>query len=299
MNNSVPLVSVWMVTYNQEDYIQKAIESAMMQKTDFVFKLFIGDDASTDSTAILCKKMKEKYPNRIVFFQNEKNLGGNPNALKIYRACFESQSKYMAMLEGDDYWTDPLKLQKQVDFLEANPDFSICFHKVKILRGEEFFDDKSIEARYDRIKEHPATMIDLLEQGNFIHTPSVMFRNYNINFPFEFERSTVGDYFLHIINSQHGPIKRLDEIMAVYREGVGIYSTLSSTQMQEKILIYQTCLLSYLSEDEHKEIIYEKVIKNIEALKKNNLKLDYLSSVLSLKKITKLFILKIKTILRK
>ena len=291
-------VSVCMITYGHEQYIKEAIESVLMQSADFEYELIIADDCSPDATEKVVKLLIETHENghRIKYIKHQSNLGMMPNFEFALKQC---KGKYIALCDGDDYWTDPLKLQKQVDFLEANPDFSICFHKVKILRGEEFFDDKSIEARYDRIKEHPATMIDLLEQGNFIHTPSVMFRNYNINFPFEFERSTVGDYFLHIINSQHGPIKRLDEIMAVYREGVGIYSTLSSTQMQEKILIYQTCLLSYLSEDEHKEIIYEKVIKNIEALKKNNLKLDYLSSVLSLKKITKLFILKIKTILRK
>jgi len=126
-------VAVWMLTYNQAEFIDQAIESIMIQKTNFRFKLFIGEDNSTDNTAYICSKLQEKYPDNIALFLNEKNLGGKENAFNIYRECLNSGAKYLALCEGDDYWTDPLKLQKQVDFLEKNPNHSYCWTRFKTL----------------------------------------------------------------------------------------------------------------------------------------------------------------------
>ncbi|HEX9927582.1 MAG TPA: glycosyltransferase, partial [Pyrinomonadaceae bacterium] len=130
-----PKVAVFMVAYNHARYIAQAIEGVLMQETDFPFKLFIGEDCSTDETRNICLSFKEKYPNKINLILNEKNLGGAPNALNVYKVCFE-YGDYVAMCEGDDYWTDSRKLQRQIDFLEANPDFSVCFHPVKIIYEE-------------------------------------------------------------------------------------------------------------------------------------------------------------------
>ena len=126
-------VAIWMVTYNHEDFIKQAVESVMMQKTDFKFKLFIGEDASTDSTRDILLELKNNYSDRIDLTLNEMNLGSSANAFNIYDKCYQSTAKYVALLEGDDYWTDSLKLQKQVDFLEANPDYEVCFTNIKIV----------------------------------------------------------------------------------------------------------------------------------------------------------------------
>ena len=205
-NNSIPYVAIWMVTYNQENYISNAIESVMMQKANFQYKLYIGEDCSTDNTGKICKELKGKYPKMIELFLNEANLGGNQNARLIYEQCFKSGAKYVALLEGDDYWTDPYKLQKQVDFLEANKDYSICFHKVKVWNEEE---QKLVDDFITR--EVPeTTQIDEFLKGNYIHTPSVVFRN---NFPNNiapnyFTESPLGDIILHVYNAQFGKIKK-------------------------------------------------------------------------------------------
>lgn len=218
--NKAPLLSIWMVTYNQELYIEEAIESVMMQKTNFNYKLYIGEDLSNDKTREICIKLKEKYSSRIELFLNEINVGGTQNALRIYKHCFNSGTKYVALLEGDDYWTDPYKLQKQVDFLEANPDYVLSFHKVKILQPN----GDLVEDFITKVPENYETQETLARLGNYIHTPSVVFRNIIKEFPPEFSLTPIGDYFLYMLLSEHGKLKYLEEEMAVYREGVGIWS---------------------------------------------------------------------------
>ncbi|MHA1832032.1 MAG: glycosyltransferase [Candidatus Helarchaeota archaeon] len=124
------LVHIYMITYNHAPYIAQAIESALMQKTNFKYKLIIGEDCSTDGTREIVKAYAEKYPDKIKAYLNETNLGPIKNAIQIYKAC---TAKYIAMLEGDDYWTDPYKLQKQVDFLEANPEYGLVHSDWDIL----------------------------------------------------------------------------------------------------------------------------------------------------------------------
>ncbi len=111
-----------MITYNHEKYIAQAIESALMQKTNFDYEIVIGEDCSTDGTREIVKYYAEKYPEKIRAIFNEKNLGMIPNFINTLNKC---RGKYIAMLEGDDYWTDPYKLQKQVDFLESHPDYGL------------------------------------------------------------------------------------------------------------------------------------------------------------------------------
>jgi hypothetical protein len=151
---------------------------------------------------------------------NEINVGGTQNALRIYKHCFNSGTKYVALLEGDDYWTDPYKLQKQVDFLDANPDYVLSFHKVKILQPN----GELVKDFITKVPENYETQETLARLGNYIHTPSVVFRNVLKELPKEFSISPIGDYFLYMLLSEHGKLKYLEEEMAVYREGVGIWS---------------------------------------------------------------------------
>ena len=123
-------VSVCIITYNHARFIGQALESALMQKTNFDYEIVIGEDCSTDNTGLICKKYAEMYPDKIRLLQNDKNLGVIENFKRTLYAC---KGEYVALLEGDDYWTDELKLQKQVDFLESNRDYAIVFHNAEIL----------------------------------------------------------------------------------------------------------------------------------------------------------------------
>lgn len=239
MESQIPLVAIWMVTYNHERFIKTAIESVINQKTNFQYKLFIGEDSSTDKTGKICEELKKEHPQKIELYRHSKNLGGSKNALFLYEKCFATKAKYIALLEGDDYWTDPYKLQKQVDFLEANSAYTLCFHKVKVLKKEGSLVDDFIT---NVPKEHE-TIEDLVSKGNYIHTPSVLFKNIIQKLPSEFSKTPVGDYFLYMLITQHGKIKYFQEVMAVYRYGVGIHSS----QKKDRILLNSAILYALLS----------------------------------------------------
>jgi glycosyltransferase involved in cell wall biosynthesis len=117
-----PLVSVAMITYNHLPYLEKAVEGVLSQRTNFPVQLVIGEDCSPDGTRELAFKLAQKYPEQILLITSEKNVGAHKNFTRVERACV---GKYMAFCEGDDYWHDPTKLQKQVDFLEARPTYSM------------------------------------------------------------------------------------------------------------------------------------------------------------------------------
>ena len=122
INKQTPLVSIHCLAYNHKDYISQAIESFLMQKTNFQFEIVIGEDCSTDGTREIVFDYEKKYPDLIRVITSDKNVGMNENAL---RTKIAARGKYISFCEGDDYWIDPLKLQKQVDFLEANPDYGM------------------------------------------------------------------------------------------------------------------------------------------------------------------------------
>ena len=247
-------VAVYMITYNHEAYIEQAVVSILSQDTKFNYKLFIGEDCSTDRTATICKKLKEKYTDKIELIIHSENVGPNRNALSIYKACFESGASYIAMCEGDDYWTDPNKLQKQVDFLEANEEYVLCFHKVKILKPDGALVDDYIT----KVPENYETYETLARLGNYIHTPTVVFRNILTEFPFEYNLSPIGDYFLYMMLSEQGKLKYIEEEMAVYRYGVGIFSNKGKIQMAKANFKLFTLLLSYSGSPKINQILLDR-----------------------------------------
>lgn len=115
-----PLLSVVVTTYNQKDYIGKALDSILMQQTDFDFEIIVSDDASPDCTPEIVKQYAEKYPDKITAICRKENVGISVN---WFETLLTAKGEYVTTLEGDDYWTDPLKLQKQVDFLKSNPQY--------------------------------------------------------------------------------------------------------------------------------------------------------------------------------
>ena len=123
-----PFLSIVTITYNHEPYIRKCIEGVLMQQVNFPIEFIIAEDCSTDGTLAICKEYATKYPNLIQLITSENNVGAIANERRAMKAA---KGKYIAFCEGDDYWTDPLKLQKQVDFLEENPEYSVTFHRCK------------------------------------------------------------------------------------------------------------------------------------------------------------------------
>jgi glycosyltransferase involved in cell wall biosynthesis len=131
-----PLVSVWLLTYNHRNYIDFAVKSALNQKTDFNYEIILGDDFSDDGTREIVKMFYCRYPDKIRLILSTKNLWkdyGPLLSLELYKEC---RGKYIATLEGDDFWSDNLKLQKQVDFLERNPKYSLCSTDYNILKNK-------------------------------------------------------------------------------------------------------------------------------------------------------------------
>lgn len=224
-NKNQFLVSVCVQTYQHKDYIKKCLDSILMQKTDFPIELILGEDDSTDGTRQICIEYAKKYPDIIRLFLRKRKdvihiLGKPTGRFNVIENIKAAKGKYIAMCEGDDYWTDSLKLQKQTNFLEENKDFSICFHKIKILKNNVLVNDF-----ITIVPKEVTSLNDLIHYSNFIHTPSVCFRNYHIKFPKVYYKTPVGDYPLYCLLAQYGNIKYIDEEMAVYRYGSGIYST--------------------------------------------------------------------------
>jgi glycosyltransferase involved in cell wall biosynthesis len=219
-------VSVAMITYNQEPYILQAVESVISQQTNFEFEIVISDDYSTDNTRSILQKFKIKHPNKIRLLLPDSNQGMHLNFVSTLAAC---QGTYIALLEGDDYWTSNQKLQKQIDFLDQNIDYSICFHKVLC-----HYEDNSSES-YIFPNKNP-TLYSSLEDlllGNFMSTCSVVYRNRLFEkIPSWYFDLKLGDWPLHIFNAEHGCIGFLDEVMGVYRiHKGGVWSMKKRTEI--------------------------------------------------------------------
>lgn len=216
-----PKLTIVSLSYNHEKYIAQTLDSFVMQKTDFPFEIIIADDASTDNTAMIIKEYAQKYPNLIKSILREKNIGAAENWLD---ALLQVSSQYLIYSDGDDYFTDPLKLQKQVDFLDANSECSICFHPVKVtIEGAPDLDSffPAPEARYNK---EILELEDLLI-ANFIQTNSCVYRwafNENQKIRDVFPADIMpGDYFLHLLHAKNGKIGFIDEVMAVYQRHPG------------------------------------------------------------------------------
>jgi glycosyltransferase involved in cell wall biosynthesis len=204
-------ISVLMVTYNHAPYIAKAIESVLAQENDFEIELIIGEDCSTDSTRSIVESYSQRFPSRIKAVLNEKNLGPAENFKSIYNCA---DCSYIAILEGDDYWTDPFKLKKQIEFLEQNSKFAISFHNVSVFNQENNY-SYLFHAKGSMLSQYT---IDNLLNGNFIQTCSVVYRRENLSsLPQWLQKLPIGDWPLHILHAEKGLIGYIDEFMAVYR----------------------------------------------------------------------------------
>jgi glycosyltransferase involved in cell wall biosynthesis len=240
-------VSVSIITYNHETFIAQAIESALAQQVHFDYELVIGEDHSSDRTREIVCDYAARYPRRIRLFLHEHpdgypRINGNRN---FFNNILNARGEYVALLEGDDYWTDPLKLQKQVDFLERHAECSACFHNVRILHeGAPERDRLSYRARR---KKKFFALPDIVS-SHFIPTCSTMFRNrFDSSFPDWVYTVSMGDWPLHVFNAEHGFYGYIDEVMAVYRvHGAGLWSGSNRAAKIERTIEAAELLKVYL-----------------------------------------------------
>jgi glycosyltransferase involved in cell wall biosynthesis len=215
-----PLVSVCIITYQHVNYIKECLDGVLMQETLFPFEIIIGEDESTDGTREVCQKYAEKYPGKIFLFLRSRKdviyVNGSPNGRYNFIECIKSaKGKYIAICEGDDYWTDPYKLQKQVDFLETHHKYVGCFHNT-----EERFEDDDNKASFLYCSFPSARDISFIDLSdvNLIPTCSVMFRNRLFGeFPNWYSKLSMGDWPLHLLNAQFGNFWYMPKVMGVHR----------------------------------------------------------------------------------
>jgi glycosyltransferase involved in cell wall biosynthesis len=254
---TTPLVDIVMPTYNHEKFLVQAIESVLTQKTDFEYRLNIADDCSTDGTQAIIKHYAEKHADRITAILSPHNIGilhKDRLSIKMLKLC---TARYVALLEGDDYWTDPYKLQKQVDFLDRHPDFAISCHNVTVI-----YDDGSKEpANFLPPNQPPVRSLDDLILDNFIQTNSVVFRRSLFGeFPDWFYELKLGDWPIHIMNAQHGKIGYIDEVMAAYR----VHDKGFWTSMDHSVKLFEIIkMLEYV--DVYLEHKYRKQVRAAKA----------------------------------
>jgi glycosyltransferase involved in cell wall biosynthesis len=213
---SDPLLSVCLITYNHAKYIRQAIEGVLMQKVNFTLELIIADDFSTDGTREIILEYKEKYPEFIKLILQKKNVGAEQNWLDLMKSPF---SKYTAYFEGDDYWIDPLKLQKQLNFLESEPGYGLVFTDADLFYERTGKIIKAYDRKFKR-KIPTGNVIDFLLYNNPYKSCTSMFRNDLIQDSFHlFNRYNFrqGDLVLWLLIASQSNVGYLDESTSVYR----------------------------------------------------------------------------------
>lgn len=209
------LVSVVMVVYNHQRFLRQALDSVLDQRVNFPIEILVGDDASTDDSQEILREYDEKYPGIFTMILRKNNLGPAKNDYDLH---MRARGKYIAHLEGDDYWTDEYKLQKQVDFLEANPQYSACTHLYTIVdenskpRANQTLWSQSDKDLYTiddipsgKLAGQTATLLNV----NFFADTS---KNYSI-----YETSLIPDRYYMLFLTAIGPIVKLEDNMSCYR----------------------------------------------------------------------------------
>lgn len=254
-DNKDILVSISCITYNHAPYIRECLDGFMMQQTNFPFEVLIHDDASTDGTTEIIKEYEAKYPNIIKPLYEEENQWVKGRRGSAVFNFPRAQGKYIALCEGDDYWTDPLKLQKQVDFLESHPDYVMCTHVVDMYKQAE-----RTQVKWS-VQEAQEYDIEKLVYGPWIYHPlSVMFRlaAFHIDKYSRYKHSKDMTLFYHLLSSGKGYY--MVDNMAVYRQhAAGVWSGIN---------------------DEEKLISNFYYCKSLYEVERNNLALAYMCEIL-------------------
>ena len=232
-------VSVICASFNQEKYIRKALDGLVMQKTDFPFEILVHDDASIDNTGNIIREYEEKYPDLIKAFIREENQFSQGKDIINQFLLPRTQGELIALCEGDDFWTDPYKLQKQYDAMMAHPECSMVLHKVQGISEDEknkirTFPDKSLP---EGIIQSSDVISRMLRYNEWIfHTTSYMIRKKNLLEAYEkqfdfYLHPMYGDQAAILLSAMYGNFYYIDSIMSCYRMGA-IGSTVKKDKNQ-------------------------------------------------------------------
>lgn len=268
---SKPLLSVCLITYNHQPFIREAVEGVLMQKVDFPIEIIIADDYSTDGTREILLSYKEKYPTLIKLILQQKNIGAAQNWIDLLNA---PKSKYIAYFEGDDYWTDPLKLQKQVDFLEKNENINLCFHQVNFVD----VNNQHLEFRQYQFDGNFSQYInyETVLASWCITTCSIVFRKTFERVPSYFADYEVGDqplcYFVNLDKSFY----YIDDVMASYRiTDSGYMGTVYKTKMKSEMDFPFLDKINELTNKKYDRIIQKRernaIIRDLKFMKNSEL----------------------------
>ena len=274
MSDSVkPLVSVICLAYNHEKYIKNALDGFVMQETNFPFEVIIHDDASTDKTADIIREYENKFPNIIKpIYQTENQFSKHAGIYK--NIVFPlTKGKYIASCEGDDFWIDKHKLQKQVDFMENNQNYSCVFHPVNVLVKEKVVRN---DKRWNNEMDFTAYEV-IRYGGDFMSSPSIMYRREMATQWPKFRLiANTGDYPLQILLALNGKVHYLPDIMACYRfmaEGSWSQKIMTDPQFLANHCNAAIRWLIQLNEDtkgKYQTAISYEVFKNIRLLRDRN-----------------------------
>lgn len=258
-NDDIPLLTIRSVTYNQVNYISDALDGFLSQITSFRFEVIIHDDASTDGTSDIIRSYAEKYPNIIVpIIQKEnqysKHNGGIRKAIAPY-----IRGKYIALCEGDDYWTNPYKLERQIAYMEAHPECSMTFHSVN-------YEQNCKIIKNDRITKNETDIsceMIIRGGGKYIATPSICCKTSEfMKYP-EFRlKADVGDYPLQILLATLGSVHYFPDIWGVYRvSSIGSWSEKQQKSKDSQIK-HLNNQIEWLSEfNTYSNLKYDYVVK--------------------------------------
>jgi glycosyltransferase involved in cell wall biosynthesis len=222
-DETAPLVSISVIAYNHENYIRQCLNSILMQNVNFSYEVLVHDDASPDRTADIIYEYETKYPGIIKpIYQtvNQYSQGKNVSRFNIDRA----RGKYLAFCEGDDYWTDPGKLQKQVDFLETHPEYIACVHRVQVIDEFGNLNRSSWFARYYDTSDYTLSDTQNIRAGLRCagHLSTLICRNVFLTLPGDIYENflnckSTGDTKLNLLLTLNGTIRRFEDTMSVHR----------------------------------------------------------------------------------
>lgn len=258
-------VSIICNTYNHELYVRDALEGFIKQETNFGIEILIHDDASTDATAQIIREYEEKYPHLIKpIYQTENQYSKGIKISATYHYP-RIRGKYIAFCEGDDYWTDPLKLQKQVDALEAHPEIDMCAHSTKMINAQTGEPCGEIAP----FKEDTIISIEdvIFGDGGYVSTNSLLYRASLIKQQYNFRKFLTLDYTMQIMGSLRGGMLYLGDYMSVYRAFVAnswTHSQESDPDKKNRFILKKQEMLKILDEEtefKYTEVIHQTILK--------------------------------------
>lgn len=254
-------VSVIVLTYNHEKYIEQALDSILMQKVDFNYEILIGDDASSDKTVSILKKYKSRYPDIIRLFLNNANLGATRNA---YNLLLQAHGQYIASCEGDDYWTDKYKLKIQVDFLTNHSDFIGCTHRFTIVDENG---NRKLNQYLSWVRQKDVFTLDDFA-GMFLPGQPSTFLRVNLLKKYKVDISclyklhpNVGDKTMMLLYLKKGNFGLIDRNMSAYRQVYDSISSITGIICRNKAMFLKDdyrMLLNFKKLSPQKEYIYNE-----------------------------------------